>query len=109
MPVSVKTSVLIILLVALTTFGTRLFPFIVFPKGRKTPEVVKYLGKVLTPGIIGLLVIYCLKDTNFMAFPFGLPALLSVIVTAGLHLWKRNMFLSIGAGTVLYMVLIRLL
>lgn len=107
MPVDVKTSLLIILVVAITTFATRVVPFLVFPKGKEIPKVVQYLGKVLTPAVIGMLVVYCLKSTPVMEAPHGIPELISVATVAGLHVWKRNNLLSIGVGTVLYMVLIQ--
>ncbi len=68
MPVSAGTSFLIILAVALTTFATRVLPFLIFPKGKEIPEVVRYLGRVLTPAVIGMLVIYCLKELRFQSF-----------------------------------------
>lgn len=98
---------LIILLVAVTTFATRLVPFLLFPKGKEIPDIVQYLGKVLTPAVIGMLVVYCLKGTSVLEPPYGIPELIAVAVTAGLHVWKRNNLLSIGAGTILYMVLIQ--
>ena len=108
MPVSIGLSVLIILAVAATTFATRVVPFLIFPKGKEIPPIIQYLGKVLTPAVIGMLVVYCLKSTPVIAAPHGIPELIAVLVTAGLHVWKRNNLLSIGAGTVLYMVLIQL-
>lgn len=108
MPVNAVTSLLIILAVAATTFATRAAPFLVFPKGKEIPKVVEYLGKVLTPAVIGMLVIYCLKDTQIMAAPHGLPELIAVLAVVVLHVWKRNNLLSIGAGTVLYMVLVQI-
>lgn len=107
MPVSASMSFLIILAVALTTFATRVVPFLIFPKGKEIPPVIQYLGKVLTPAVIGMLVVYCLKSTPVMTAPHGMPELIAVSVTAGLHVWKRNNLLSIGTGTVLYMVLIQ--
>lgn len=107
MPVSAGTSFLIILAVALTTFATRVLPFLIFPKGKEIPEVVRYLGRVLTPAVIGMLVIYCLKGTTLSELPYGIPEGFAVLVTAGLHIWKRNNLLSIGAGTILYMFLIQ--
>ena len=107
MPLSVGTSFLIILLVAVTTFATRVTPFIVFPKGKEIPKTIQYLGKVLTPAIIGMLVVYCLKSTMIMSAPYGIPEMISVVIVAVLHIWKRNNLLSIGVGTVLYMVLIQ--
>ena len=107
MPLSAEISFLIILLVALTTFATRVIPFLIFPKGKEIPKTVQYLGKVLTPAVIGMLVVYCLRNTSVTARPFGIPELIAVLVVVLLHVWKRNNLLSIGVGTVLYMVLIQ--
>lgn len=107
MPISAAMSFLVILTVALTTFATRVVPFLIFLKGKEIPAVIQYLGKVLTPAVIGMLVVYCLKATPVMKAPHGLPEAIAVAVTAGLHVWKRNNLLSIGAGTILYMVLIQ--
>ena len=107
MPLSAGTSFLIILLVALTTFATRVAPFLIFPKGKEIPKTIQYLGKVLTPAIIGMLVVYCLRNTAILSAPHGIPELIAVVVVAVLHVWKRNNLLSIGAGTVLYLVLIQ--
>lgn len=107
MPVSAGVSFLIILAVALTTFATRVTPFLIFPKGKKIPDTVQYLGKVLTPAVIGMLVIYCLKSTEVMAAPHGIPEAAAVLLVVVLHVWKRNNLLSIGAGTVFYMFLIQ--
>ena len=67
MPLSGGMSLLIILVVAITTFTTRVIPFLVFPKGKKIPDFIQYLGKVLTPAVIGMLVIYCLKNTKIIS------------------------------------------
>lgn len=107
MPLSAGISFLIILLIALTTFATRMTPFLIFPKGKEIPKTIQYLGKVLTPAIIGMLVVYCLKNVKVFAAPYGIPELIAVVVVAVLHIWKRNNLLSIGVGTVLYMVLIQ--
>lgn len=107
MPLSAGSSFLIILLVALTTFATRVAPFLIFPKGKEIPKTIQYLGKVLTPAIIGMLVVYCLRNTEILSAPHGIPELIAVVVVAVLHIWKRNNLLSIGVGTVLYMVLIQ--
>ena len=107
MPLSAGMSFLIILVVALTTFSTRVIPFLIFPKGREIPKTIQYLGKALTPAVIGMLVVYCLKDTTVLSKPYGIPEVISVAVVAGLHIWKRNNLLSIGVGTVLYMFLIQ--
>ncbi len=100
--------VMIVAVVVLGTMATRFLPFLVFPPGKPTPDYVRYLGRVLPAAAIGLLVVYSLKDVNVLAGSRGLPELVSVAVVVWLHLWKKNMFLSIAAGTILYMVLIRL-
>lgn len=107
MPLSVGTSLLIIVVVGITTFATRVIPFLVFPKGKEIPKTIQYLGKVLTPAVIGMLVVYCLKDTSILAAPYGIPELIAVLTVVILHIWKRNNLISIGVGTVLYMVLIQ--
>jgi branched-subunit amino acid transport protein AzlD len=107
MPISAGVSLLIILIVAVTTFATRVVPFLIFPKGKEIPDVVKYLGKVLTPAVIGMLVVYCLRSTPVRAYPHGLPELIASAVVVILHVWKRNNLLSIGVGTVLYMFLVQ--
>lgn len=109
MPISAGLSFFIIIVVAVTTFLTRVIPFLLFPKGKEIPETVQYLGKVLTPAIIGMLVIYCLKDTTVLQEPYGVPELISVLIVVILHVWKRNNLLSIGVGTVLYMFLIQVI
>ena len=107
MLLSAGMSFLIIVVVAVTTFATRVIPFLIFPKGKEIPKTVQYLGKVLTPAVIGMLVVYCLKNTVILSSPYGIPELVSVLVVAVLHVWKRNNLLSIGVGTVLYMFLIQ--
>lgn len=109
MPVSAGRSVAIILVVAGTIFFTRLIPFLFFPKGKQIPAVIRYLGAVLPPAVIGMLVIYCLKNVSLLSAPFGIPELIAVAVVIALHVWKRNNLLSIGAGTVLYMFLIQVI
>ena len=107
LPVSLWRSVAIILMVALTTLATRAIPFILFPEGKEIPKAVQYLGKVLPPAVIGMLVVYCFKSVEITSAPFGLPEFIAGAVVVLLHLWKRNNLLSIGTGTVLYMVLIQ--
>lgn len=107
MPLSAELSFLIIVVVAITTFATRVIPFLFFPKGKEIPKTIQYLGKVLTPAVIGMLVVYCLKNTAIVTAPYGIPELIAVVTVVVLHLWKRNNLLSIGVGTVLYMVLIQ--
>lgn len=96
-----------IAMVVLGTVLTRFLPFLCFPSGKPTPKIIRYLGKVLPSAVFGLLVIYCVKDVSLTADTHAIPEIIAIAVTAGLHLWKKNMFLSIAAGTVLYMLLIQ--
>ena len=107
LPVSFWRSVIIIVLIALTTLATRAIPFILFPEGKKIPKAVEYLGKVLPPAVIGMLVVYCFKSVSFVSSPFGLPELIAGLTVVVLHIWKRNNLLSIGVGTILYMILVQ--
>lgn len=102
-----KHDILLIVVVTLVTMLTRFLPFLIFGEKRKTPETITYLGKVLPFAIMGMLVVYCLKDVNFLSVPFGAPELIGITVTAGLHVWRRNSLLSIGVGTICYMLLIQ--
>ena len=102
------TSALTMILVAAAcTFATRVAPFLLFNGKKPIPPIVRYLGETLPPAVIALLVVYCVKNVNWLAAPHGAPELLCIAVTAALHVWKRNNLLSIGVGTVLYMYLIQ--
>ena len=100
--------ILLVAVSALVIMATRFLPFLIFGEKRKTPEIILYLGKVLPFAIMGMLVIYCMKDVNFLAAPFGAPELICCAVVAVLHVWKRSPLLSIGVGTVGYMLLVQL-
>ena len=105
---SVTQQIITIAMVVLATMLTRFLPFIVFPSGKSTPKYIQYLGKVLPAAVFGLLVIYCLKNVDVMTGSRGLPELISIAVVIGLHLWKRNMLISIAGGTLCYMLLVQL-
>ena len=79
----------------------------VLPPGKQAPDFVLYLGKALPTSVMGMLVVYTFKETVILSYPYGIPELIALIVTVGLHLWKRNMLVSIGVGTVVYMILIQ--
>lgn len=98
----------IILTVSLVTALTRFLPFLIFSKQEKLPDIITYLGKVLPTAIMAMLVVYCLKDLNVTVFPYGLKELAAVLVVAVLHIYKRNILLSIVCGTLCYMLLIQL-
>ena len=100
-------SALMIAMIALVTAALRFLPFLIFGENRKTPPLVSYLGQVLPYAIMGMLVVYCLKGVSFTAAPFGVPEILGCAVVTLLHVWKRNTLLSIGAGTVCYMLLVQ--
>ena len=92
--------------VAFATMLTRFLPFILFPQKRETPKYVRYIGNVLPPAVFAMLVVYCFKDTVVLSYPYALPELISLISVISLHLWKRNMLISIAGGTFCYMLLV---
>ena len=100
-----KTALLIGVM-ALVTALTRFLPFILFRKN--TPAYVSYLGRVLPTAIIGMLVVYCLKDVSLMRAPHGLPELIACACVVAVQVWRRNAIISILSGTAVYMLLIRL-
>jgi len=98
----------LIVVAALVTAATRFIPFLIFRKKESTPAFITYLGQVLPCAIMGMLVVYCLKDVRFLSAPFGAPEIIGCAIVAALHVWKRNSLLSIGVGTVCYMLLVQL-
>lgn len=92
----------------LGTMATRFLPFLIFSSKKPTPRYIQYLGKALPAAIFGMLVVYCLKNVTILAGSHGLPELLSILLVVALHLWKRQMLLSIAGGTVCYMLLVQL-
>ena len=101
-------SAALIAVMALVTMLLRFLPFLIFGENRKTPKLITYLGRVLPYAIMGMLVVYCLKGVTPLAYPYALPELLACAAVVLLHIWKRNTLLSIGVGTVFYMVLVQL-
>lgn len=99
-------AIAIILVVAICTFATRALPFLIFGGKKEVSPVIQYLGKVLPPAIMIILVVYCLRNINFFTGGRGIPEFLAIAVVAILHLWKKNTLLSIGAGTIFYMLLV---
>lgn len=98
-------SLLLIAVIAGVTALIRFLPFLVFH--RHTPKTVLYLGEVLPYAIIGMLVVYCLKDISFTGSTHALPEILAAALTAFLHKWKHNTLLSILCGTLFYMFLVQ--
>lgn len=100
--------IITIAMVVLGTMLTRFLPFLIFPAGKATPKYIQYLGRVLPPAVFGLLVIYCLKNVSIFTGSRGIPEMLGILLVVVLHLWKRQMLLSIAGGTVFHMLLVQL-
>ena len=95
-------------LCVLSTMLTRFLPFFIFRENQETPAFIRYIGKFLPSAVFGMLVIYCLKNVSFLTGSHGLPELISITAVVVLHLWKRQMLLSIAGGTICYMLLVQL-
>ena len=105
---TVAQQIVMIGVVVLGTMMTRFLPFLLFPAGKETPKYILYIGKVLPLAVFGLLVVYCLRNVNPFAGNRGIPELISIALVVILHLWKRQMLLSVAGGTVCYMLLLQL-
>lgn len=99
--------ILFFVIVTLGTLLTRALPFLLFPENKPIPKYIKYLADILPYTIIGMLVVYCLKDINPTQSPHAIPEAISIVVIILLHTWKKNTLLSIGGGALLYMFLIQ--
>ena len=104
---TVTQQVITIGLCVLGTMLTRFLPFLVFRASKPTPKYMVYLGKVLPGAISAMLVVYCLRNVSLTQYSYGLPEALGIAVAAGLHLWKRQMLLSVAGGTICYMLLLQ--
>ena len=100
---------LIVFVSGLVTIAIRFLPFFIFGGKRKTPELITYLGTVLPYAIMGMLVVYCLRNVSFMGANHGIPEIISCVLVVLLHLWKRNTLISIAGGTVCYMFLVQMI
>ncbi|MDD2190320.1 MAG: AzlD domain-containing protein [Eubacteriales bacterium] len=108
MSLSFSESLLIIVVIAVITFALRAAPFVLFGGTGTTPKLITYLGNTLPPAVMGMLIIYCLRNVSILSSPFGLPELVGVAAVALLHLWRKNNLISILGGTVIYMVMVQL-
>ena len=104
---TVTQQIITIALCVLGTVATRFLPFLVFSGDKPTPKYIQYLGKALPAAIFGMLVVYCLKNVSILTGSHGIPELISIVLVVALHLWRRQMLLSIAGGTVCYMLLIQ--
>ncbi len=93
-------------LCVLGTMTTRFLPFLVFRENRETPKFIQYVGKFLPSAVFGMLVVYCLRNVNVLQDTHGIPEFISILVTAGLHIWKHQMLVSIAGGTICYILLL---
>lgn len=93
-------------LCVLGTMTTRFLPFIIFRENHETPAFIQYIGKFLPSAVFGMLVVYCLRNVNVMHGMHGIPEFISILVTGGLHIWKRQMLVSIAGGTICYILLL---
>lgn len=104
---SLTQQLLTIAIVSIGTILTRFLPFLLFPAGKPTPKYIQYLGKVLPSAVFGLLIVYCLKGVSFVASPFGLPEAIAIVAVIAVHLWKKQILISVAGGTLLYMILVQ--
>ena len=105
---SFTQQIITISMAVIATMLTRFLPFLLFPPNKPTPEYIKYLGKVLPPAIFGLLIIYCLKNTGIFTGTHGIPEFIGIIIVILLHIWKKQMLISIAGGTIIYMFLVQI-
>ena len=98
---------MMIAVMAIVTIALRFLPFIVFDHGEQLPEWITYLGKVLPPAIMSMLLVYCLRNINLVEGNHGFPEVICVGIAMLIHNWKRNTLLSIGVSTLLYMIIIQ--
>ncbi|MCQ2105842.1 MAG: branched-chain amino acid transporter permease [Fibrobacter sp.] len=104
-----QQQIITIVILAVITFMTRALPFLIFPAGKPTPKYIQYLGKALPLSVFGMLVVYCLKDVQWLEGSHGIPEILGIAAVVLMHLWRRQLFLSMAVGTAIYMILIRVL
>ena len=98
---------MVIAVMAIVTIALRFLPFIVFDHGEQLPEWITYLGNVLPPAIMSMLLVYCLRNINLVEGNHGFPEVICVGIAMLIHNWKRNTLLSIGVSTLLYMIIMQ--
>ena len=102
-------TLLLVFVIALVTAALRFLPFFVFRGGRKSPRIVEKLGGLLPYAVMGMLVVYCLRDVRFTSPSGFVPSFVACLAVGILYVWKRNTLVSIVVGTATYMLLLRLL
>lgn len=104
---SFNEKIITIGMIILATLIMRFLPFMIFPENKPIPDFIHYLGKVLPAAVFGFLIIYCLKSVDILSGSHGIPEAIAIVITALAHLWKKQMLISISAGTVSYMLLVQ--
>lgn len=104
---TITQKIMTIAICVIGTMATRFLPFLIFSSQKPTPPYIQYLGKALPCAIFGMLVVYCLKNVSIVNAPYGIPEAISIVIVILLHIWKRQMLLSIACGTICYMLLIQ--
>ncbi len=104
---STNQKIITIAVMVLATLIMRFLPFVLFPDNKPTPPFIHYMGKVLPPAVFGFLVIYALKNVSILEGSHGIPELIAIVITAAAHLWKKQMLISIAAGTLSYMLMVQ--
>lgn len=107
MTLTTLQTLITISVIILGTIFTRFIPFVLFPPSKKTPQFIEYLGTVLPYCTISLLVVYCLKSVCITEMPFALPEVISILFIIFIHKLLHNTLLSIGGGTLIYMILVQ--
>lgn len=109
MTMTLTEQLITIAVVVVGTVITRALPFLLFPSDEKTPKIIKYLSNFLPGAVFAMLVVFCLKGVDFTSGSYGIPEIISIGVVLLLHLWKKQMLLSIACGTALYMFLVQVI
>ncbi len=100
-------SIIIIGLIAALTYAARLFPYVIFGRGSKIPDLVIFLGEVLPPAVMVLLIVYCIRNISIFVYPYGIPEFSAILLTVILYLTIKNNLVAMISGTILYMILIQ--
>ena len=100
-------SIGIVAVASIVTAAIRFIPFVLFPENKQLPKVLIFLSNVLPASVMGMLLVYCFRNTNVSVHPFALPEIIASAVVAASYVWKRNILVSIATGTVLYMILVQ--
>ena len=98
--------IIVIIVMALSTYFTRLIPFVLFSSGRES-SILNYVAKSTPPMVMMILVVYMLKDINDQSYEL-IYTLIALTITIGFQVYKRNALLSIVAGTAAYMFFVQI-